>query len=222
MPRRIRLTEISEGRWEARDLDVDLSAVGDTRQAALDQLDDVIVAATDDEDRKPTDEESRVAGVDPVTNRGPAYVRETLDDLRGESIFGDDIPENPSESNEDIDGDRSLDDIFDGDSDEKRQRRALRQEHPSGWLHLMQHDEIPYLVDALLGFPPDREFTATELAEHACVPRENVEDSTALLLEVELIESVADSSPARYRVADSAVARAIFELNSALTTVGDD
>ena len=106
-----------------------------------------------------------------------------------------------------------------GDRGEKKE---LRREHPSGWLYLTQHDAIPILVDALLDLPPNREFNKTELAEHAGVTRQTAGDYTDLLLEVELIEEVPNTSPRRYRVADSNVVRELFELNSALNNAGDE
>jgi hypothetical protein len=42
------------------------------------------------------------------------------------------------------------------------------------------------------------------------------------LVEVELVEEVPNTSPRRYRVADSNVVRELFELNSALNNVGRD
>jgi DNA-binding MarR family transcriptional regulator len=103
---------------------------------------------------------------------------------------------------------------------DRETKKELRKEHPSGWLYLTQHDAIPILVDALLDLPPNREFNKTELAEHAGVTRQTVGNYTDILLEVELIEEVPDTSPRRYRVADSDVVRELFELNSALNSVG--
>ena len=100
-------------------------------------------------------------------------------------------------------------------------KKDLRKEHPSGWMYLTQHDSIPILVDALLDLPPNREFNKTELAEHAGVTRQTVGSYTDLLLETELIEEVPNTSPPRYRVADSSVVRELFELNSALNTVSE-
>jgi hypothetical protein len=104
----------------------------------------------------------------------------------------------------------------DGSREEKKE---LRKEHPSGWLYLTQHDAIPILVDALLDLPPNREFNKSELADHAGVTRQTVGNYTELMLEVELIEEVPDTTPQRYRVADSDVVRELFELNSALNNV---
>ena len=103
---------------------------------------------------------------------------------------------------------------------DQRDKKELRKEHPSGWLYLTQHEAIPILVDALLDLPPNREFNKTELAEHAGVTRQTVGNYTDILLEVELIEEVPDTSPRRYRVADSDVVRELLELNSALNSVG--
>lgn len=108
---------------------------------------------------------------------------------------------------------------YGGDHGEKKE---LRRDHPSGWLYLTQHDAIPILVDALLDLPPNREFNKTELAEHAGVTRQTVGNYTNLLLEVELVEEVPNTSPRRYRIADSNVVRELFELNSALNNVGDE
>lgn len=60
-----------------------------------------------------------------------------------------------------------------------------------------------------------------EVAEHAGVTRQTVGNYTDLLLEVELIEEVPNTSPRRYRVADSDVVRELFELNSALNNTDE-
>jgi len=104
---------------------------------------------------------------------------------------------------------------------DRGEKKALRKEHPSGWLYLTQHDAVPILVDALLDLPANRGFNKTELAEHAGVTRQTVGNYTDLLLAVELIEEVPDTSPRRYRVADSDVVRELFELDSALNAAGD-
>ena len=105
---------------------------------------------------------------------------------------------------------------------DRGEKKKLRREYPSGWLYLTQHDAIPILVDALLDLPSNREFNKTELAEHAGVTRQTVGNYTDLLLEVELVEEVPNTSPRRYRVADSDVVRELFELNGALNNVGDE
>ncbi|QHS17308.1 hypothetical protein [Halopenitus persicus] len=110
---------------------------------------------------------------------------------------------------------------IDQPEDARKRTKELRTEHPSGWLHLTQHDAVPILIDALLDLPPNREFNKTEFARHAGVTRQTVGNYTDLLLEVELIEEVPNTSPRRYRVADSDVVRELFELNSALNGVGE-
>ena len=103
---------------------------------------------------------------------------------------------------------------------DRGQKKELRKEHPSGWLYLTRHNAIPILVGALLDLPPNREFNKTELADHAGVTRHAAGNYTDLLIEVELIEEVPNTSPRRCRVADSNVVRELFELNSALNNVG--
>jgi len=34
--------------------------------------------------------------------------------------------------------------------DNRKQKKELRREYPSGWFHFTQHDAVPILVDALL------------------------------------------------------------------------
>jgi len=107
-------------------------------------------------------------------------------------------------------------------ADDRAERKELRQEHPSGWFYLTQHEAVPILIDALLDLPPNREFNKSEFAEHAGVTRQTVGNYTELLTEVELIEAVPNTSPKRYRVADSDVVRELYEFNSALNNTGDE
>lgn len=67
--REIRLIQNEDGWWTARDLDVGVTAEGETRDDALDSLDDVVEAVTGDGGHEPTDEELRELGVDPETAR---------------------------------------------------------------------------------------------------------------------------------------------------------
>jgi hypothetical protein len=103
----------------------------------------------------------------------------------------------------------------------KRDTKAARLEHPSGLLYLLQHESVPILLDALLDLPPGREFNKTELADHAGVTRQTVGSYTDLLLEVEVIEEVPNTSPQRYRLAESPVVDELFALNSALNAAGE-
>jgi hypothetical protein len=66
--------------------------------------------------------------------------------------------------------------------------KQARLEHPSGFLYLLQHESVPILIDAILTLPPGREFTKTELADHAGVTRQTVSKYTDLLLEAEVVQ----------------------------------
>lgn len=107
------------------------------------------------------------------------------------------------------------------DAGGERNTKAARLEHPSGLLYLLQHESVPILLDALVDLPPGREFNKTELADHAGVTRQTVGSYTDLLLEVEVVEEVPNTSPQRYRLAESAVVDELFALNSALNAAGE-
>jgi hypothetical protein len=68
-PREIRLVENPDGQWTARDLQVEVSAQGATRSAALESLDAVVEAVAGDGGHEPTDDELRELGVDSETAR---------------------------------------------------------------------------------------------------------------------------------------------------------
>jgi len=102
---------------------------------------------------------------------------------------------------------------------EDRDTKQARLEHPSGFLQLTKHESIPILVDALLDLPPGREFNKTEFADHAGVTRQTVSNYTEVLLELDVIDEVPNSSPQRYQLAESDVVQELFELNSALNAV---
>ena len=99
--------------------------------------------------------------------------------------------------------------------------KTARLEHPSGFLYLMRHEGVPILIDAMLDLPPGREFNKTEFADHAGVTRQTVSTYIDLLLEVEIVEEVPNTSPRRYQIAQSDVVEELFELNSALNAVQD-
>lgn len=105
-------------------------------------------------------------------------------------------------------------------STEDLDKKELRLEHPSGVLRLFQSESVPLLIDGVLDLPPNREFTKTEFADHVGVTRQTVGTYTELLVEMDVFEEVPNSSPRRYRVADSAVVRELHELNSALNAAG--
>jgi len=104
----------------------------------------------------------------------------------------------------------------------EKDTKEARLENPSGVLYLFQHESIPILIDTILTLPPRREFTKTELADHAGVTRQTVSKYIDHLLDLDIVEVVPNTSPRRYRVADSDVVEELFALNSALNAVGDD
>jgi len=67
--REIRLLKNPDGRWTARDLRVGVTAQGESRQDALDNLDAIVAAVDGEGGKSPTDEELRVLGVDPKIAR---------------------------------------------------------------------------------------------------------------------------------------------------------
>jgi len=67
--REIRLLKNPDGRWTARDLRAAVTAQGESRRAALDNLDAVVAAVEDGGGHPPTDDEIRDLGVDPEAAR---------------------------------------------------------------------------------------------------------------------------------------------------------
>ena len=104
----------------------------------------------------------------------------------------------------------------------EKDTKEARLENPSGVLYLFEHESVPILIDAILTLPPGREFTKTEFADHAGVTRQTVSKYIDRLIDLEVIEAVPNTSPRRYRVADSDVVEELFALNSALNAAGDD
>lgn len=76
--REIRLLENPDGRWTATDVDTGLTAQADTREAALDTLDDVVEAAAGEGGHEPTDAELRELGVDPEVARAQGELPDVL------------------------------------------------------------------------------------------------------------------------------------------------
>ena len=67
--REIRLLKNPDGQWTARDLRVGVTAQGESRTAALDNLDVVVEVVEHDGGHSPTDDEIRDLGVDPEDAR---------------------------------------------------------------------------------------------------------------------------------------------------------
>ena len=64
----ITLTENPDGNWTARSLTAEVSAQGETREEALENLDEVVAAVRGEGGREPTEEELRELGIDPEEN----------------------------------------------------------------------------------------------------------------------------------------------------------
>ena len=104
----------------------------------------------------------------------------------------------------------------------EKDTKEARLENPSGVLYLFQHESVPIIIDAILTLPPGREFTKTELADHAGVTRQTVSKYIDRLVDLDIVEAVPNTSPRRYRVADSNVVEELFTFNSALNAAGGD
>lgn len=90
----------------------------------------------------------------------------------------------------------------------------LRDEYPSGWRILIQNESVGYILDALMDALPGAEFTKSELATEAGVSRQSLYTHLDLLLALDVLEPVEDSSPQRYRVnADSDLLDLLHQVN---------
>lgn len=78
----------------------------------------------------------------------------------------------------------------------------LRDEYPSGWRILVQNESVGYILDVLLDAFPGTEYTKSELATEAGISRQSLYTHLDLLLALDVLDPVADSSPQRYRVND--------------------
>ena len=76
--RRITLTENDDGWWTAHEETVGLTTQGETRDDALDALDEVLAAVEGDAGRPPTAEELREWGIDTESDRSDGDLPETL------------------------------------------------------------------------------------------------------------------------------------------------
>ena len=91
----------------------------------------------------------------------------------------------------------------------------------TGWLVLARQESAAKIVDALLDFPPHREFNQSELAEIAGVSRQSVHTHLDLLLDIGILEPVDGTSPRRYRfVPQNPVSEAIIRLDGAMNAAG--
>lgn len=90
----------------------------------------------------------------------------------------------------------------------------LRDEYPSGWRILVQNESVGYILDALMDALPRTEYTKSELATEAGVSRQSLYTHLDLLLALDVLEPVEDSSPQRYRVnSDSELLSLLHQVN---------
>jgi predicted RNase H-like HicB family nuclease len=54
--------------WIAKDIDTDVTTQGESREAALENLDDAVALHNGERGRAPSDDELRTAGIDPADN----------------------------------------------------------------------------------------------------------------------------------------------------------
>lgn len=64
----ITLTENEDGWWTARNVEVGVSSQGETKQEALENLDEAVALYKGEIGREPTDEELREVGIEPEDN----------------------------------------------------------------------------------------------------------------------------------------------------------
>jgi DNA-binding transcriptional ArsR family regulator len=99
---------------------------------------------------------------------------------------------------------------------------TLRDEYPSGWRILTQHESVGYMIDTLMD-APDYQFSKSKLAEHAGVSRQSVHTHLPLLLRLDIVRVVEDASPERYALNSSAdLVQELHRLNGLVNAKLDD
>lgn len=105
--------------------------------------------------------------------------------------------------------------------DEGNYDPARDEPYDTGWRVLAGNLSVVEMIDAIMYFPPHREFTKTELAERADVSRQSVYNHIDKLVYLDILEPVPDSSPQRYRFDhESEVSEAIIRLEGAMNRKG--
>ena len=95
-----------------------------------------------------------------------------------------------------------------------RSKAEIRDEYPSGWRILVQNESVGYILDALMDSLPGAEYTKSELATDAGVSRQSLYTHLDLLLALNVLNPVEDSSPQRYRVnEDSELLSILHQVN---------
>ena len=74
----ITLTENEDGWWTARNVKVGVSSQGETKQEALENLDEAVALYKGEIGREPTDEELRDIGIEPEDNESTGELPDVL------------------------------------------------------------------------------------------------------------------------------------------------
>lgn len=115
---------------------------------------------------------------------------------------------------------RSPDDAGSRWSDLDMKDQRLSQ--PSGWLRLTEDQGPQLLIEAFID-GAGREFNKSEIAEFSGVTRPTVDSHLDLLLSLNIVEEVQNTSPQRYQFdPESEVSQAILEVNGAVLANSDD
>jgi hypothetical protein len=108
------------------------------------------------------------------------------------------------------------------DQDDTQEMATLRDEYPSGWRILTQHESVGYMIDTLMD-APDYQFSKSKLAEHAGVSRQSVHTHLPLLLQLDIVQAVEDASPETYTLNSSAdLVQELHRLNGLVNAKLDD
>lgn len=107
------------------------------------------------------------------------------------------------------------------ETDDGNYNAEFDADYKTGWRVLTGNQSVVKMIDTLLDFPPHKEVTKTELAELAGVSRQSVHNHIELLVYIDVVEPVPDSSPQRYRFNhESEVSEAIIRLEGAMNRKG--
>ena len=100
--------------------------------------------------------------------------------------------------------------------------KQRRLSDPSGWLLLTRNEGVQLVIEALVD-SGGREFNKTELADYAGVSRPTVGTHIDLLLDLDIVREVPNTSPQRYQFeSESTVSQAILQVSGAVVeSIGD-
>lgn len=99
-------------------------------------------------------------------------------------------------------------------------KKQLRKKLPSGWMELARYETNALLIDALLEAPPNREFTAKELADESGASKKSIENRIHGLVEMGVVIELPDRDRSRYQLNEySPIVRKIYELNTTVEQV---